>query len=213
MKYVIAGFGKFGRLAFDRLREAFPDRRLIVVEKVNNAEGLDEPGNWHTFRGDAVSFLVEEPGIEDEDVVIPMVPFHLTAAYLRVRLPEMEPITIPKEIAARVPNPFPVDDANLCCSLADFICPDDCPEGDHCTVTGEPRPKPLYRLIEELDVPGFELLVQRSSQILPGVGGYEMGDLRRLARSISSSKIVIATSCRCHAILSAIGVRDVRPLA
>ncbi len=205
MKYLIMGFGKFGRLAFDRLKERFPDRPLLVVERKEGLTGLGPPSLVLTHRGDAVSFLVEEPGLEDRDVVIPMVPFHLAAAYLCARLSDMEPVTLPKELANQVPNPFSLDDSNLCCSFAHFLCPDDCPEGDYCTVTGERRDEPLYGVLERLEAPGFQVLVQRSHQILPGVGGYRMDELRKLAGTVTSSRCIVATSCKCHGILTAIG--------
>ena len=205
MKYLIMGFGKFGRLAFDRLKERFPDRPLLVVEREEDLASLGTPPLVLTHKGDAVSFLLEAPGVEDRDIVIPMVPFHLAAAYLCARLSDMEPITLPKELADQVPNPFPLDDSNLCCSLAHFLCPDDCPEGDYCTVTGERRDKPLYGILEELDAPGFQVVVQRSYQILPGVGGYRMDELRNLPGMVTSRRCIVATSCKCHGILTGIG--------
>jgi hypothetical protein len=102
-----------------------------------------------------------------------------------------------------LPNPMVVNESNIVCSRADFVCPDDCPEGELCTVTGKPR-EPLYDALERLELPGYNMLVQRSSQILPGVGGYRLGDLHRLAHFVDKGRFLIATSCKCHGILTAI---------
>jgi hypothetical protein len=136
-------------------------------------------------------------------VIVPMVPFHFLAAYILKKDHQCSAIPVPPDLASNLPNPFALDDANLCCSRADFLCPDDCPEGDSCTVTGEPR-EPLYALIEQIRSPGFTVLVQRSFQILPGVGGYTLGDLRRLQRRIERGKYLVATSCKCHGIVTAL---------
>jgi hypothetical protein len=107
-------------------------------------------------------------------------------------------------LSGLVPNPFALDGSNLCCSRADFFCPDDCPEGDLCTVTGEPREEPLYRMLEELEVPGVTVLVLRSRQIMPGIGGYLLGELMDLTERIPQGRSLIATSCKCHGVITSI---------
>lgn len=203
MKYLIAGFGRFGRLALARLGKSFPDSYVEVLEQ-DSTRIVEGCSGRVVFRNvDAVSFLAESSGRDDDEVIVPMVPFHLAGAYILKKSPECREIPIPSDLSSKVPNPFPLDRSNLCCSRADFICPDDCPEGDLCTVTGEPR-EPLYALLEQTESPGFTVLVQRSFQILPGVGGYSLGELRRLHQRIRAGKYLVATSCKCHAIVTAI---------
>lgn len=204
MKYIVAGYGKFGQLALRRLQEAFPDVPVTVVESnVDRIAGLDLK-HVVVMKGDAVSFLLESPSVDAEDIIIPMVPFHLAASFVIAGTPGLKETPLPRHVTAMVPHPFPIDEANLCCSRADFLCPDDCPEGDLCTVTGMPR-APLYEDLEALVIPSFTVLVQRSFQILPGVGGYSFGDLLRIRRSVSKSeKYIVATSCKCHAMMTGI---------
>jgi hypothetical protein len=204
MKYVIAGFGKFGRLALERLIDTAPANGIIVVEHKKDLHGIDDPRRVHTVRGDIVSVLLNSPALEADDMIIPMVPFHLAAAFLLATLPDAREISLPQELAGMVPNPWSLNDSNLCCSRSDFICPDDCPEGDVCAVTGEPRDEPLYQFIRLLEIPGFAVLVQRSFQILPGIGGYSLGDLWKLRGLIDSGKYIVATSCKCHGIMTGI---------
>ena len=204
MKYVIVGFGKFGRLALSRLIEDASADRIIVVEHEKDLYEIDDPPRVQAVRGEAVSVLMNSPTLEADDMIIPMVPFHLAAAFLLATLPDVREIRLPQELAGIVPNPWRLNDFNLCCSRSDFICPDDCPEGDVCAVTGEPRDEPLYQFIRSLEIPGFTVLVQRSFQILPGIGGYPLRDLWTFRRMIDSGQYLIATSCKCHGILTGI---------
>ncbi|MEW6352505.1 MAG: hypothetical protein AB1646_25950 [Thermodesulfobacteriota bacterium] len=103
-------------------------------------------------------------------------------------------------------RPVPVDACTLCCSRADFLCPDDCPEGDLCSVTGMPRDLPLSETLEAVRVPGYVTLVQRSGQILPGIGGYPLGELRALGLHCAAGRYLVATSCKCHGIVTAIRI-------
>lgn len=207
MRYLIAGYGKFGRLALSRLEQTFPDSFIDVVESDASKipKGCSSKVFFHNV--DVISYLAGSYALNEEDVIIPMVPFHLVAAYILAKKPHSRLISVPSDLALEVPNPFPLDYANLFCSRADFICPDDCPEGDLCTVTGEPR-EPLYHLLEQTRSSGFTILVQRSFQILPGVGGYPFGDLRSLCRRIGHGKYLVITSCKCHAVITAIGAAD-----
>jgi hypothetical protein len=201
MKHLIAGYGKFGRLAVERISQAFPSSKLIIVEQ--NPEKLphDLSQVFTAYKDDAVSFLLNSALPEPDDWIVPMVPFHLAATYLLKKSSTLRLMPFPPEISLFVPNPYPSGPSDLCCSVADFLCPDDCPEGICCTVTGQPR-NPLYETLERLQIPEFQTLVLRSSQILPGVGGYTLESLLKLEQRITSGKYIIATSCKCHAVMT-----------
>lgn len=208
MKYVIAGLGRFGRLALDRLSAAFTDAHIIAVEKKTDVSLETASGRVTLISGDAVSFLVEASDLTGEDRIIPTVPFHLAASYLLARYPTIREVDLPSELAARLPNSFSLNRSNLCCSRADFLCPDDCPEGDVCTVTGEPREDPLYGELARIVIPGFTVPVLRSEQVLPGIGGYSLSDLWNLGERIHTGRHVIATACKCHGIMTGIEKRE-----
>lgn len=203
MSFVVAGFGKFGRLALQRLTASLPGSSVLVVEENPDRAPRDVPTWASFFMADAVSFLLDSPLLHDDDIVIPMVPFHLAAAYLLAGIPGLQKIAFPCGLTDRVPNPYSPDPWSMCCSQADFVCPDDCPAGSRCTVTGEER-DPLFSLLESLTLPEFEMVVLRSRQILPGVGGYPLRDLRRVAPLVSPGRYIVATACRCHAIMTAL---------
>lgn len=203
MRYVILGFGKFGRLALDRLLEVDAYARVVVVDRDERAMAREFPRSVEPILSDAIGFLTEGHRLDPEDLILPLVPFNVAAAYVLARRPGAARVPIPASVEDLVPNPFRIGRSDLCCSRADFICPDDCPEGDVCTVTGLPR-EPLHEALEALKVSGFTTLVLRSLQVLPGVGGYPPGHLQRLLRHVSDGTYLIATACKCHGILTAV---------
>ncbi len=205
MRYLITGYGRFGHLATERLLLDDPECSIIVVER-DGAKLKDKlPPRVTPFNEDAISFLVDSGEVRTSDIIVPMVPFHLVASFIVSSVQGCKEMPYPKELDALVPNPFPLNRTVICCSRADFVCPDDCPEGDLCTVTGLPR-KPLYEDLERIEIPGFTVLVQRSFQILPGVGGYSMHDLQRMQRRIRPGAYLVATSCKCHGVVTALEV-------
>ncbi|MDQ7781291.1 MAG: hypothetical protein RDU20_00335 [Desulfomonilaceae bacterium] len=205
MRYIVAGYGRFGRLAAARLTNHDRDCSIIVVEQDGGRLSGILPARVTAFNDDVISFILDPGKVRPEDIILPMVPFHLIASLIVSSIPGCKEIPFPEQLGPKLPNPFVLNQANLCCSRADFICPDDCPEGDLCTVTGLPR-DPLYEELERLEVPGFTVLVQRSFQILPGLGGYPMEDVHRIQRHVKSGAYLVATSCKCHAVLTALHV-------
>ncbi len=201
--FVIAGLGKFGCIALERLQNSFPQSRIIVLEQDAEKSACKLLPVVSVIEGDAVSSLRNSPLLHGEDLIIPMVPFNLAASYVMAKHVNSHEIAIPDEIRRFLPNALLINESNIVCSRADFVCPDNCPEGVRCTVTGQPR-EPLYDAISRLEVSGYSILIQKSSQILPGVGGYRLGDLHGLARLVDEGRFIIATSCKCHGILTAI---------
>jgi hypothetical protein len=206
MKYIIAGFGKFGRLAFERLTAQFPNGELIVIDKRIDRSVPIGGRRISAIEGDAVQYLLNAPGLEADDFLIPMTPFHLAASYVQERRPGTAYVPVPPGLESITPNPVILNESNLCCTKSSVLCPDDCPEGDYCMVTGEPRTQPLYDMLARLSAPGYSMAVQRSFQALPGIGGFPLGDLWRIERGLPEGKILLATSCKCHGIVTALHV-------
>ncbi len=203
MKYLIAGYGRFGRIALKRLKRAFPEREALIID--NDIEKLSEklPSETVAVNMDAVTFLSHTEALEPDDFIVPMVPFHLAASYIMKRSQDVHEISLPDEIATKAPNPIRISSSTLLATRADFLCPDDCPEGVRCTITGR-KAEPLYSELAATTVPGFSVLVQQSYQILPGVGGYPLGDLIKLLSKVAVGRYIVATSCKCHAVLTAV---------
>jgi hypothetical protein len=200
MKFVIAGFGKFGHIAVERLREAFPSPEIVVIDD-NKLSLSQAPGGVDTIAGDAKS-LLELVEIAPDDVIIPMVPLNLAAAMISngSRRP-----ALPAGLEVGLPNARFVNESNLICSVSDYLCPDNCPQGDFCCVTGKFR-DPLYGKLEQLTAGGKKVNVLRSFQIVPGVGGYTGQDFANLRDGLEPGVNYVATSCKCHAIITAVWV-------
>jgi hypothetical protein len=75
MKYVIAGFGKFGRIAFERISKSFPASGLVIVEP-DDSKTRDLGNRYWIVNGDVIPFLFNTR-LWKTNIVIPMVPFHV----------------------------------------------------------------------------------------------------------------------------------------
>jgi len=205
--HVVTGYGKFGRMAVRLLHQELPAAIVLVIERdpTRLAVGL-RPGDSAVVE-DAVHFLAHATGLAAESVIIPTVPFHLAARFLLARIPEARQVSIPARLSCSAPHVHLLDASNLCCSRADFLCPDSCPEDDLCTVTGERR-DPLFLELEELRIPGFSTVVLKSFQVLPGVGGYLYRDLCDLLHRARPGFNLVVTSCKCHGIITALYLRS-----
>ncbi len=204
MRFIIVGFGKFGRIAFDRLKKQSTSGTFVIVDPQISVGEFSRDKQTQWIRESGPEFLVEHDQLHDMDVVIPVAPFNVAAAFICAANRGIRNAEIPKGLSEHFQNALLVDKSNLCVSHADFLCPDDCEEGETCTVTGEIR-QPMFELIERLIVPDFTVLTVRSFQLAPGVGGYTLHSLRSTLAAIASGQnFLIATSCRCHGIITAI---------
>jgi hypothetical protein len=98
---------------------------------------------------------------------------------------------------------------DLYTSLADFLCPEDCPEpSQYCTVTRKRRQKPLYDILGDLKGP-FKSRIIISKPLALGVGGFLLKALLALSGEIEKQKdsrrlILVSTASRCHGVTSAL---------
>jgi hypothetical protein len=139
--------------------------------------------------------------------IVPAVSIHVVFEWLRLEIGESRRLRLldpPREILQQLPHAFKAPDGAVYASFADFICPEDCPEPEnHCYTTGDPRPQPLYRLIETLNCRDLRKVVVRSQQLAPGVGGYTPQILYSARKQLENftGRALIATACRCHGVL------------
>jgi hypothetical protein len=202
MKFIVAGFGQFGQLALDRIQDTFPSPEFVIID--TDPDTLNKVPEGHTcILADAVLFLCKSRDLVEDDIVLPMVPFNLVAeCALRFKV-ELSKASLPDEIEKLLPNPFRMDDHTIFFSQAEFKCPDDCPEGEKCTVTGEYR-LPLYEYLEKQDFGRAKLKLMQSFQVTPGVGGFRFGELMQLIDGIEGGLNLVGSSCKCHAVLTAV---------
>jgi hypothetical protein len=217
----IVGAGAFGRRAVERLALRHREASITVVD--NSEEALAMlPGNLPVplkkIRADGIETLIVS-NIVPETWVIPAIPIHVALEWFSGKLRQkgiiLQPVPIPEDMKARLPNPFAIEgrENQLFASIANFICPDNCPEPpEKCTHTGKPRPGNLYEIIAASIPESWSGLVLRSFQLAPGVGGYPASYLKEGLDSLEEMflssgngiPVIIATACRCHGVINAV---------
>lgn len=209
---LVIGGGRFGRLALERL----PGRVATVVEPVPD-EGLTALAaaqGVELVRSSGVDFLAPAlAGVQPPSWVVPALPRHLLHDWL---LRELAPlgacaVEVPISVLPPVASVFKGEEGQFFLSLADFLCPDDCPEPPKlCTVTGKPRGEPLYQRLARMNPPGWRVAVLRSRQLAPGVGGCLPREMVRIKERIKAQggAWLVATSCRCHGVVSGLSLGE-----
>lgn len=208
-KVVIIGGGAFGGKALRYFLKNRPSDGLIMVDPLPH-----EQSDKYTFvQADGVEFLLDQLSDNNSSAdtwVIPTLPLHLAAALL-VRKLERQLLAWPQ--LPELPNLFSGERHELYSSLADFICPDDCPQPRrYCYTTGEPRRPSLLRQLSGLDYAyqGRQLpsLILPSTQLAPGLGGFPVRRLLHLLAAVKEKfrgPLIFSTACRCHGVSNLIG--------
>jgi hypothetical protein len=145
--------------------------------------------------------------------VIPTVPIHLVYHWLVRALEKkckVERLMVPEEI--RFPGEQRLTAWEVYSSLADFICPADCPGpmGGQCHLTGQRQGRPLYRVLADIRSGQFISRVVRSRQLAPGVGGIRCADLHGLPDEVVSVRlpVLLSTASHCHGVTAALRVDE-----
>jgi hypothetical protein len=215
----IIGAGAFGRRALERLASRHKQAFITVVDNSEEALAMlpeNASPSLKKIKADGIEAIVLSD-IDPETWIIPAIPIHVALEWLSGKLRQkniiLKPVPIPEEMKAKLPNPFEMEGRQdlVFASVANFICPDNCPEPpEKCTHTGKPRPGNLYELIVASIPESWNGLVFRSFQLAPGVGGYPakyltegLQSLEEMAAS-SDISIIIATACRCHGVINAV---------
>lgn len=208
--YWIIGYGHFGRRAAEKLLQKNPLSKVIVVDKSRKVSQKEPHLPVEIVIRDGVSYLSQFllHG-RKADYIVPAVPIHLAFEFI---LSQLKPLG-----AKRRKLPFVTELPNLVIgktgdhytSLANFLCPEDCPEpAHHCTFTKKRREKALYEILTDLKGP-FKSKVIRSYQLAQGVGGFRPKALLALLEEIKKKRkagktILISTASRCHGVTSAL---------
>jgi hypothetical protein len=206
----IIGGGKFGLQAARVLRKADSSNRLKIVEKRNAlCRQLNRMG-FETVCTDGIRYL--ERNLVDPqypDWIIPAIPVHVAYEWISAKFSgrrKLLKIPVPAALTRKLPNPVPGEAGQFYISIADFKCPDNCPEpADICTHTGKPRPMILHEFLKSIRHNDFISIVIRSHQLAPGVGGYKPGDLFGALQQIEAiqAPVLLSTACSCHGVMEA----------
>jgi hypothetical protein len=206
----IIGAGQFGEKAAVRLRLKYPEAAIIVVDQDRSALDRAEGVATAVEVGDGAVYLAEHLTVSEEpDWIVAAVPVHLAFEWLCKRLSpvyRVEKLTVPGTLTQKLGCVVKGEDGRVYTSLADFICPNNCPEPvDLCFVTGKPRPIDLYQELSTVDPLQMTPVIVVSRQLLPGVGGYRPGDLFDALRKVEACRgpVLLGTACQCHSVLDA----------
>ncbi len=206
-RFCILGYGQFGRRALKALNRLYPHAGIHIIDR---QPVRDEVNSAEVIQADAVDWLVENSIAEITDmVIIPALPLHLAAEWLKQKLKqqqaEVKSVEIPEKILQCLPNPLCLKPGQVAISHADFICPPNCAEpSEICTFTGQLRPTPLYSLLEQANDDENRIVVIRSHQIAAGVGGFRAEVLHNLFYDLMTcpeATLYIGTTCKCHGII------------
>ena len=208
---LVLGGGRFGRLAVERLGS-----RVDLVVEPNPTPALQAMG-VKVLIADGVA--AARNILDQTDAppwVVPALPLHFLMEWLFLCLAQMSPrlCDIPKESLPHVAMLHAGRKKEWYLSMADFVCPDDCPEPVRiCTHTGLPREGQMFEMLADILLPGFTTIILRSHQLAPGVGALarqELIDLReKIRKSGQGSGWVIGTACRCHGVVQAMQLGEV----
>jgi hypothetical protein len=209
-QFWILGAGHFGRLAAKRLSRRFPEASFLVIDhRPDRLEEIEGAYKLPVSLADATNFL-NTNDLSEDLWIIPAVPVHVAFLWLLHQLQHsgpVHPMPVPDEVDAMIPNPYRVSSGTVYASFATFRCPDACSEPDDlCTHTRRPRLGSLFEHLARLQVRQYHMEVIRSWQLAPGVGGYRVAQLCASLERIERqpTKYLIATSCRCHAVIDAL---------
>jgi len=206
----ILGAGKFGLKAAKTMRRKNSRTEITIIEKKSEICNQIEKFDFKTVCMDGIEYLDQNlKGIDYPDWIIPAIPVHVAYEWVRLKIKGnygLKTIPVPEGVIMSLPNVFKGKRCEIYMSIADFICPDNCPEPDDlCTHTGKPRPFTLYKKLESIKHDNFCSVVVRSRQLSPGVGGYSPKTLFHALDVIKASTIpvLLSTACRCHGVMHA----------
>ena len=208
--YLIIGCGYFGSRAAKKLLQKDPHSKIIVVDKSKKALQKVSRVPIETIISDGIFYLSQflSEG-RKTNYIIPAVPLHLAFEFILSQLKPLEAKRKRIPSILGLPNPVSGKTGDLYTSLANFLCPEDCPEpAQYCTITKKRRSKPLYQILNDLEG-AFESRVIRSQQLGPGIGGFRPRALLDLLEDIKRKKnsgrsILVSTASRCHGVTSAL---------
>ena len=206
----ILGAGRFGLKAAKVLSRKNKKAEITVIEKNSELCRHLEMPDFKIVCIDGIEYLSQNlKSIDYPDWIIPAIPVHVAYEWVRLKIKNsyiLKPTPVPEGVIMNLPNVFNGKRCEIYMSIADFICPDNCPEPeDLCTYTGKPRPLTLYKKLESIKYDNFISVVVRSRQLSPGIGGYSPGALFNALDVIKASTIpvLLSTACRCHGVMHA----------
>ena len=207
----IIGGGKFGLKAAKELHKANPSDQITLVEQEKTVCRQIRKLGYQTVCMEGLQYLDRHLiSAHYPDWIVPAIPLHVAYEWIRAKMSAryvIERITVPNDLVAALPNPINPETGQLYISIADFKCPESCPEPDEiCTHTGKPRSMILHEFLKSIQLKDFKSVVIRSHQLAPGVGGYTPRALFAALNEIEAAQepVLLSTACSCHGVMDAV---------
>ena len=204
----IIGGGKFGLRAARVLGKKHPSANLTIVEKREKVCRQLERLEIETVCKDGIEYLERNLTIASyPDWIVPAIPLHTAYEWIKTKLSKtrnLQKIAVPKDLISELPHPINAEFGQLYISIADFKCPENCPEPDDiCTYTGESRRMVLHEFLKSIQRKDLNSVVIQSHQLAPGVGGYTPRALFEALNEIKAAQgpIMLSTACSCHGVI------------
>ena len=206
----IIGGGKFGRRAAKVLSKKHPLTNLTIVEKEKTVCRQLERLGFEAVCRNGIQYLERNlASAPYPDWIVPAIPLHTAYEWIRTQLSKshnLEKIAIPQDLVIELPHPINAETGRLYISIADFKCPENCPEPDEiCTHTGKSRLMVLHEFLKSIQRKDLKTVVIRSHQLAPGVGGYTPRALFAALNEIEAAQgpVLLSTACSCHGVMDA----------
>jgi hypothetical protein len=229
---LVLGGGRFGTIATRFLADC--GSKIIIVDLRDDCEAHDlvnavkdpfdpdvelEPGEVVFLACDALDFFERFIEIRIPFIVVTAITKHFAGIYAEKILKENHKISSDitciadgfDKIAEEIDYGVFEEQGLATASYMPFgmICPEDCYPGKVCTVTGKPRGRPMYEILEDV-MRKLDLAISLPSyQLGRGVGGVMGEDLVEMKRKFESFEegfCGIATACLCHGVINAFHV-------
>ena len=204
----IIGGGKFGLKAAKELCKANPSDQITLVEHEKTVCRQIRKLGYQTVCMDGLQYLDRHLiSAHYPDWIVPAIPLHVAYEWIRAKMSAryvMERITVPNDLVTALPNPINAETGQLYISIADFICPESCPEPHQiCTYTNKPRAMILHEFLKSIQLKDLKSIVIRSHQLVPGVGGYKPQALYEALKEIETAQmpVLLSTACSCHGVI------------
>ena len=204
----IIGGGKFGRKAAKTLGKANPSDQITLVEQKKSVCRQIRHRGYQMVCTDGIQYLAQHLiSAHHPDWIVPAIPIHVAYEWIRIKLSASQQalrIPVPAKLIGKLPHPIKGTAGQLYISIADFKCPDNCPEPpDICTHTGKPRPMILHEFLKSIQHNDFKSIVIRSHQLAPGVGGYKPSELFEALKKVETARtpVLLSTACSCHGVM------------
>lgn len=222
MNYCIIGGGHFGEVAVQAFLAHDPKANIEIVDTDREVCAKWRQQGIHAIHISGPQYLwgllgtgkIESGSLPDW--IVPSVPIHLAYEWLKTHMADhyrFDPMAVPDQVAAQLPNTMAGAGKALYFSLADFRCPAKCPApADHCAHTGTPRPLWACQLAAAVRFQDFRSIAVYSEQLHPGVGGYRPTALLEAAQQVRKAAlhpILLSTACRCHGVMHGFRLRRI----